>query len=481
MKKEYDMIVIGGGAAGLTAAGVAVSFGAKTMMIEKHKLGGDCTWYGCVPSKIMLNQAKRSAISGIPVDYSIVKQKLDSIRHKIYDDADHPDLFRKMGIDVEKGSATFVDEHTIQIENKNGDTKTVSSRFFIIAAGSSAFVPPIPGIEQTPYLTNQNLFDLDDRPESLIIIGAGPVGVEMAQAFNRLGTKVTVVDMEDRILLNDEPELALMLKSKLEEEGVQFKLSASVDRVEGNDQQVSVHITQNDTPETISAQKLLIAAGRRANVKNLNPGAAGVSVSSKGIAVDDKCRTDQKHIYAVGDVTGRYQLTHMADHMAKIAATNALLKMPMKMDHKHVPWCTYTDPEMAHVGATRKELDKKNVAYEIYKFPYSKIDRAITDEETFGWIYIYAKKWSGKILGADVLGVHAGEMIGQYALAMRNGVSLRNIADTIFPYPSYGLGVRRAADQWYIKNQSTFLVKWLKRIFRYRGPLPDLSDPNRIV
>lgn len=481
MKKSYDLIVIGGGAAGLTAAGVGVSFGAKTMLVEKYKLGGDCTWYGCIPSKIMLNQAKRAAISGQTIDYRTVKKKLDSIRQEIYEDADHPDKFRKMGIDVKEGEAKFIDKHTIEIHTSNGDTQSVTSRYFIIATGSHAFVPPIRGVDETPYLTNQTLFDLEKQPESMVIVGAGPIGTEMAQAFQRLGTTVTVVDMLDRILSNDEPELTSILQLKLEREGVTYKLGAGVQSVEGNENKVMLTIERDGKTEQVEAEKLLMATGRRANFKELNLDAAGVEYSKTGISVNDKCRTNQRNIYAVGDVTGQYQFTHMSEHMAKIAASNALLKMPMKIDHKHVPWCTYTDPEMAHVGATRRQLESDGTSYEVYKFPYSMIDRAITDEETTGWIRIYAKKWSGKILGADVLGVHAGEFIGQYALAMKNGVSLKNMADTIYPYPSYGLGARRAADQWYIKNQSSTLVKWIKRLFGYRGPLPDLSDPDRIV
>ena len=232
---------------------------------------------------------------------------------------------------------------------------------------------------------------------------------------------------------------------------------------------------------TTYADRCLVAVGRSPVTDTLNLDAAGIIYDKRGVKVNDKCRTNIRHIYAAGDITGRFQFTHMSEHMAKVAATNALLKVPMKIDAKHLPWATYTEPEMAHLGPTREELDQKGIKYETYRFPYNKIDRAITDEATTGWIKVYAKKFSGKILAADVLGAHAGEMVSQYALAMRNGVTLKNMADTIYPYPSYGLGARRAADQWYIKNQSIGLVKWLKRIFGYRGPLPDLSDPDRIV
>ncbi len=497
MKKEYDLIVIGGGAAGLTASGIGASLGAKTLMVEKNKLGGDCTWYGCVPSKVMLHQAKKSSM-GASVPFKEVSEKLDSIRKDIYEEADHPDKFRAMGIDVVEGSASFMDPYTIQIEKSGSELREVTGRFIIIATGSQAFVPPIPGVDKTPYLTNHTLFDLKDLPASMVIVGGGPIGTEMAQAFQRLGTKVSVVDMGDRILPKDPSEMTDILKKKLEMEGVEFHLGVSVDSVEGDGSRVRVVIsgkegsgktgsgqsgtgTNDGKSKVLEAEKLLLATGRRVQLEGLNLEAAGVNYTRKGITVNDACRTSKRHIYAIGDVAGRFQFTHMSEHMAKIAAMNALLKVPMKIDSKHVPWVTYTDPEVAHVGATRSDLEQKQTRFEVYRFPYSMIDRAITDEETEGWIHVYAKKMSGRILGADIVGAHAGELISQYALAMKNGVSLKKMADTIYPYPSYALGARRAADQWYIKNQSLSLVKWIRRLFRYRGALPDLSDPDRII
>lgn len=481
MKKQYDLVVIGGGAAGLTSSGMSVSLGAKTMMIEKHKLGGDCTWYGCVPSKVLLNQAKKATQNGNKVNFSEISEKLHRIRQDIYDEADHPDKFREMGMTVEEGEASFVDSNTIRISNGDGSHKEITSRYFIIAAGSRAMVPPIPGLDNTPHFTNHNLFEIQKLPKSMIIVGGGPIGSEMAQSFQRLGTQVTVIDMADRILMNDDPELAGILQNQLEKEGVEYFMNASVAGVEGDEKQVTVSINRDGKDEKVSAEKLLMATGRRPNTENLNLEAAGINYDKKGITVNDKCRTNQRNIYAIGDITGRYQFTHMSEHMAKVATTNALLKVPMKIDKKHVPWSTYTEPEVAHVGATRKELDDKNIAYEVYRFPFSMIDRAITDEATEGWIKVYAKKLTGRILGADAVGAQAGEIISQYALAMKNGITLKKMADTIYPYPAYAQGARRAADQWYIKNQSVGLVKWIRRIFGYRGPLPDLSDPDRIV
>jgi len=491
-KYDYDALVIGGGAAGLTTAGIAANFGAKTMMIEMDRLGGDCTWTGCVPSKTLLkaasvmHNAKKAEQYGlkpgtIEFDPQKVMAHVDHIRREVYEDADDPKIFEEMGIEVVSGKAAFTDDHTLTITDVDGLQRNVSGKYIFICTGAKAFVPPIKGVDSVDYLTNESLFEIEDLPKNLIIVGGGPIGSEMSQAFNRLGTEVHVVDMAPGILSNDDPELTAILKESLEEEGVHYHLNCGVKELSKTIEGVTVTIDQDGEEKQLYAEKVLLATGRRANIDSLQLDAAGVQTERGGITVNDKCRTNKKHIYAIGDVTGRYQFTHMSEHMAKVATSNALIKIPMKIDKKHVPWVTYTEPELGHVGATQKQLEDAGEKFEVYRFPFSKIDRAITDGNTTGMIKVYAKKWSGKILGASIVGAHAGEMISQYALAMRNGVSLRDFADTIHPYPSYGLGARRAADQWYIRNQSGTMVKWIKRIFGYRGEIPDYSDPNRIV
>ncbi|MEX0944293.1 MAG: FAD-dependent oxidoreductase [Balneolaceae bacterium] len=492
MKWMYDAIVIGGGAAGLTTSGIAANFGAKTVMIEQDQLGGDCTWTGCVPSKTLikaasiLNSAKQASSYGLDIslqniDTGKLMEHVDKIRREVYEDADKPEIFEEMGIEVIKGKASFIDDHTVKIVRQDGLIREITGRLIFICTGAKAFVPPIPGIDEVDVLTNESLFEIDKIPKKMIIIGAGPIGTEMAQSFNRLGSEVQVLDMAERILTNDDPELTDILLSFLKREGVSYHLGSAVKRIEKNRDEVLVYYENNNKEQSIRGDAILMATGRRANINSLNLEAAGVKTYKGGISVNDRCRTNIRHIYAVGDVTGRYQFTHMSEHMAKVATTNALLKIPMKIDHKHVPWVTFTEPELGHTGASESDLNEKGIKYETYRFPFSKIDRAITDGNTTGLIKVYAKKWSGKILGVSIVGVHAGEMISQYALAMKNGVTLRNFADTIHPYPSYGLGARRAADQWYIKNQSETMVKWIKMIFRYRGEIPDYSDPNRIV
>jgi len=491
-KYDYDAVVIGGGAAGLTASGIAANFGAKTMMIEKHRLGGDCTWTGCVPSKAMLKAGKvarhiRKAsdfglIDSEPrIDFKKVIEHVHEIREDIYQDADAPEIFEGMGIEVVQGLAYFTDSHAINIELDNGETRVVTSRYFFICTGAGAFVPPIEGIDSVDYLTNESLFELEELPRELIIVGAGPIGSEMAQAMQRLGSQVTVIDMADRIMVNDDPELAGMLLEKLKKEGIEYILGAGVKKISSEEGRIIVEAEIEGEVKKFSGTDLLMATGRRPNVDGLNLEAAGVKYSPKGIGVNAKCRTNKSHIYACGDVTGGYQFTHMSEHTAKIAVTNALIKVPMKVDEKHVPWCTFTDPELGHIGATEQQLKERGEDFETYRFPFSKVDRAVTESEGEGLIKVFAKNWNGKILGASVLGTNAGEMISEYAVAMKNGVSLRKLADTIHPYPTYGLGARRAADQWYIKNQSEWQVKLIKKLFGYRGEVPDFSDPDRIV
>lgn len=485
---EYDLIVIGGGAGGLTAAGVAANAGVRTMLVERNQLGGDCTWTGCIPSKSILYSAevaqnvRTSNAAGVvvdtfSVDFQSVMNRIRRIRDHVYTDADDPAIYEGYGIEVVEGTAQFIDPHSVEIES--GDARrTVTSRMFVIATGASASVPPIPGLDSTDYLTNETLFDLEEQPAHLAIIGGGPIGIEMAQAFSRLGSKVTVMDMADRILSKDDVDHASILQACLEDEGITFILGTGINRVEKNEDGVVVYL---ESGSTVEATSLLVAAGRNANVNSLGLEEAGIEFTKQGISVNEKCRTTRRHIYAVGDCTGEYQLTHMGEHMAKVAVTNAVLKMPMKISRKDVPWVTFTSPEIAQLGKTEHQLREEKSSFEVYRFPYTKVDRAITEEKTTGQIKVFATKWRGKILGVSIIGERAGELISLYAVAMRNGLSLKALADTIHPYPSYGLAARRAADQWYARLQFPWAIRLLQRVFRYRGQVPPEVDTQRIV
>ena len=504
---DFDYVVIGGGAAGLTAAGIAANAGAKTMMIERHRLGGDCTWTGCVPSKALLHAAhlahaaRTGGAFGVDAEVSIrfpdVIAHVHELREEVYHDADRPEIFEGFGVEVVHGEARFTGPHTIEIAPEAGgdgaprEPRRVTSRMFCVCTGGRAAPPPISGLDTVEALTNETLFEITEQPEHLVIVGAGPIGVEMGQAFTRLGSRVTVLDRSDRILGRDDATHAEALRQRLEEEGVAFRLGASVERVEPSDGAsgggasgggasggVRVHLGSG---ESIEGDRLLIATGRKPNVEGLGLEAAGVEVGKRGIRVDDKCRTSQKHIYAAGDCTGEYQLTHMSEHMAKVATTNAIVKVPSKIDRARVPWTTFSSPEIAHLGAGEEELRERGKDYVVYRFPYSKVDRAITEGDTLGSVRVYATKWRGKILGASVLGERAGELMQILAVAMKAGATLQTLSDTLFAYPTYALGARRLADQWYVQKQFPTAIKALQKVFGYRGTVPPPPDPDRIV
>jgi len=487
---DYDCIIIGGGAAGLTASGIAANFGSKTLMIEAEKPGGDCTWTGCVPSKTLIkaarvfHQSKNASRYGLDdltpeLDFKKLMDHVHQVRQHIYEDADAPELFEEMGVEVRKGTASFTDSHTVRIENGDADEQLVSGKYIFIATGARARKPAIEGIDEVDFLTNENLFELHELPERLIIVGAGPIGIEMGQTFRRLGSDVSIIDHSDQILSKEDTELSEMLAARLIEEGVELHLGRSIKNLDQSGDELLVLLEGEQ--ESLRGSHLLFATGRSANINPLKPDKAGLKYSDQGISVNKYGQTNIPHIYAIGDVTGEFQLTHMSEQTAKVAVTHALLKVPSGIDRKYVPRVTFTDPELGHTGRTEKELKKDGTSFETYYFPYSKIDRALLEGESYGLVKIFAHKLTGKIYGASVLGAHAGELISEYTLAMKNGVSLKALADTIHPYPSWALGARRAADQWYIKNQSEWSVKLIKGVFGYRGEIPDLSDPDRVV
>jgi pyruvate/2-oxoglutarate dehydrogenase complex dihydrolipoamide dehydrogenase (E3) component len=472
MSYQYDMIVIGGGAAGLTAAGMSALLGAKTALVEQHRLGGDCTWVGCVPSKTLLRASKAAhlirtadrfglAAMRAEVDFLKIMDHVRRTRQRIYEDADAPPHIEKLGVELILGSARFQDPRTIEIQETSGVSRRLTSRFFIIATGSR----PMTGNFPEPPLTNETIFELESQPKRLLVMGAGPVGIEMAQAFQRLGSEVFVVASSNRILPRDDPEHAGQLQECLSREGVSFLFGQKVTKLERREKDVAAVI---DNGRTIFCDAALAAIGREPAIHGLQLKNAAVRFNEKGIEVDLHCRTSQRHIYAAGDVTGKYQFTHMGEHMSKVAVTNAILHWRKALDDKLVVWSTFTEPELARLGQSEQQLREQNQKYAVFRFPFAKLDRAITESETEGEVKVFADR-RGRILGASILGANGGEMISEYALAMRHGLRLSQIANTIHPYPTYMLGNRKTADQFVAKQLDSPLLAVLGRCLRYRG------------
>lgn len=488
MSSEYDVVVVGGVAAGLTMSGIAASLGAKTVLIERDRLGGDCTWTGCVPSKALLKaagiaQTVRTAgrygirCSAPAVDFDCIREQLRRLRQSIYDDADSPARMAALGVDVLGAAAKFRDPRTIEAAGHG----LVRGRIMVIATGAEPALPSIPGLDTADYLTSESVFELASLPKRLTVIGAGPVGVELAQAFNRLGSRVTVLEAQDRILAAHDAELAARLRAFLAAEGVHLVTGVQAVAVErkGAEQQ-ALYVAADGRRRRAAFDQLLIATGRIARTSGIGLERAGVRVTPRGVRVNRRCRTSVRHIYAIGDVTGRYAHTHMSEHMARVAATNAVLRLRRSLDERTVPGVVFTDPELARVGAGEADLARRGIRYATYAFPYSKLDRAIIDGAEGGLIKLFARPASGRVLGAAILGESAGELISEVAVAMRAGLALGRLSNTIHPYPTFEQGVRRAADQWYARRASPRAVRLLQRLFRYRGRIA-CREPTDIV
>lgn len=481
MRYDYDLLVIGGGAAGLTASQVGAGLGARVLLVERRRLGGECTWTGCVPSKALLHAARvahtmRQGSPGLPgrepeVDFPTLMAHVRQHSQAIYDADDSPAAVARQGVTVAQASARLVGPHEAELRAEAGTTRRVTFRHGILATGSQPAVPAIPGLTDGPFLTNDTLFDLAALPPRLAILGAGPIGTEMAQAFQRLGSQVTVLDHHHRTLRHDDKALADSLQALLQREGVQYRLGTHVTQVTyAPSGDVTLHLASGDT---VQAQRLLVAAGRTPRLAGLGLEALGVAATNDGITVDAYGRTTLPHLYAVGDAAAGPNFTHWCEHTARNAVTHALLKLPTKNRPDLLPWVTYTAPELAHVGATEAELRQRGTHYQSFSFPYHALDRARTDDVPTGLICLYARTWDGKLYGASILGAAAGELISTLALALTHGLTLRHLSATLLPYPTYTLGARRAADEWAIKDVLPLVRPVVKKLFGLHGaPLP---------
>jgi pyruvate/2-oxoglutarate dehydrogenase complex dihydrolipoamide dehydrogenase (E3) component len=472
-KPEFDFVIIGGGAGGLVVAAGGAALGAKVALVEKHRLGGDCLWYGCVPSKTLLKSARiahemrhadRWALPAVApaVDLARVMERVAEVIRGI-EPNDSPERFRGLGVDVIIGDGRFTGRGVFAV-----DGRRLTARHFVIATGSRPAVPPIPGLETTPFLTNETIFDLRENVPHLLVVGSGPVGCEMAQAFRRLGSAVTVVDIAPSILPREDRDLAAIVQHRLVDEGVRYHLKAQVVDVAGSKGEVRMTLRGADgSTQTLVASHLLLAAGRRANVEGLGLDAAGVAVE-QGRIVSTNLVTTNPRILVAGDVAGAQQFTHVAEHHAGIVLRRAIFRMAWARPSKVIPWCTYTDPELARVGLSETEAKQQGVAHRVYPFPFADNDRARAEGETEGLAKIVTDP-RGRLLGAAIVGLHAGELIAEYALALTRGMKAADISGTIHTYPTLAQINRRVADQRLKEGLTPSSKAWIRRVFGLRG------------
>ena len=440
---DYDMGIIGGGAAGLTVASGAARLGARTLLIEKEEaLGGDCLHFGCVPSKTLIRTArachtmKNSRALGLPsvevppVDFVKVKERIQSVISAIQKH-DSEERFCSLGVKVEFGAPTFSDEHTVRL---NG--KMLSAKNWVISTGSSPGIPPIEGLHETPYITNKEIFSLDRLPESMIVLGAGPIAMEMAQSFNRLGTQVVVVQRSGQILSKEDKDMADEVMNVLRSEGVVFYLNATIIRTSDKGagaREVRIK-DQNGKETSLKAEKILVAMGRMPNLDGLGLQDIGVAFNEKGIETDNRLRTSQKQIYAAGDVTGAYQFTHAAGYEGGIVISNALFHLPRKTDYTFLPWCTYTDPELASIGMNEKAARAAGIRYSVWTEAFKDNDRSLAEGENVGKIKMLLDE-KEKPLGVQIVGPRAGELLNEWVAVLNGKVKLSTLAFGRSPLP----------------------------------------------
>ncbi len=451
---RYNLVVIGAGPAGLVVAAGAAGLGAKVALVERHLMGGDCLNFGCVPSKALLKAAHKAHDSGQAPDFAAVmedmRQKRASLAHH-----DSVDRFSELGVDVFLGDGKFTSPSSIEVAGAK-----LNFHRAVIATGARAALPPIPGLAEADPLVNESLFSLTELPRRLIVIGAGPIGCEMAQAFRRFGAEVTLIEMADRLVPIEDPEASAILKAQFEKEGIDMVLGAAVVRVNKK----SVTVKEGDQERTLEGDEILVAAGRIPNIEGLDLETAGVDYHRRGVTVNDRLQTSNTKIYAAGDICSPYQFTHSADAMARIVIQNALFFGRKKTSDLVMPWATYTAPEIAHVGMTAKEATDKGNEVVAYSAQMAEIDRAVLEGETVGFARIYADRRSGRILGATMMSAHAGESISEMALAITARLKMADVTATIHPYPTQAEIWKRLAGE-YLKAKFTPSIARIFRVF----------------
>ncbi|MDE0089438.1 MAG: FAD-dependent oxidoreductase [Candidatus Poribacteria bacterium] len=484
----YDLTIIGGGSAGLVLAVAGAKLGKKTALVEKHRIGGDCLWTGCVPSKALLKAAKVANYIRNAERYGItttdtkpqwqkVIEYVRSTQHVIEEEHDNPERFREMGVDVIFGDGHFESRDTFVVEDsENEQTRTIKSKKFVISTGSRPLAPPIPGLESCDYLDSENVWELEVLPQRLLVVGAGPIGIELGQAFHRLGAEVTIAQRSGRILTKEDLDVSEKMLNYLISDGIDIRLNTDITKIEKHKNGFSVILSGLQTPPTSELEfqsstnqnnqervydKILIAAGRAPNVEGLELEKIGVKVEKNGIVVNGQLQTHVKNIYAAGDVIGHYLFTHVAAFQAQLLVRNFLLPFSKKINYSVVPWTTFCDPEVARCGLTEAEARGKYGDVDVFRLDQADVDRAIAEGETRGFSKIIASKWRGKILGVHLVGADAGEVIHEYVLAMQEGIPLRKLSGMIHVYPTYSTSVWRVAAKWLSEGT---LVQTLRKL-----------------
>ncbi len=470
-------MVIGAGAGGLVSAYIAAAVKAKVLLVEKHKMGGDCLNTGCVPSKALIRTAsvvseiKRHKEFGlksatVEFDFAEVMERVQRVISKI-EPHDSIERYTSLGVECVQGNAKILSPNKVEVNGKVLTTKNI-----IIATGAGPFIPNIPGLQETGFLHTDNLWNIRKKPNRLVVIGGGPIGCELGQAFNRLGIQVTQVQRGTQLLNREDDEVVEIMQNKFKSEGMHVILNAEPVRFSKQGNEKIVHLKMKDgSTRDIACDEILLSIGRSANVKGFGLEELGVEISQRGtVGIDGFCRTNFKNIFAVGDVAGPYQFTHFAAHQAWYAAVNALFQpfKKFKADYSVIPWITYTDPEIGRVGLNEKDAKAQNIAYEVTKYNLDDLDRAITDEEDYGMVKILTVPGKDKILGVTVCGHHAGNLLPGFVYAMKYGLGLNKILGAIHAYPSWGEANKYAAGVWKKNHAPKGLLKVIQKFHDFR-------------
>jgi len=474
-KGKYNVVVIGAGTAGLVTAAATAGLGGRVALVERGKMGGDCLNYGCVPSKALVRSARlvhdlrRAAEFGLgtlpgELDLQKVFARMRE-RRAVIEPHDSRERFESLGVDVFVGPARFTSPHQVTV-----DGTTLRATNFVIAVGSSPLVPPIPGLDRIPFHTNETFFDeLHPAPRSLLVLGGGPIGCELGQVMGRFGVKVTLVELLERLLPRDDAEAAALVESRFRAEGIKVLTGTKAVGFQYGEGGIQATVERAGQTETLHADALLVATGRRPNLEGLGLEAAGVEFDRTGIKVDASLTTSQPHIYGCGDVVGPLQFTHTADYQARIVARNiALPWLRARVDYRWAPRVTYTDPEVAQAGLTEEEARAQGVAYRIHRFDWKELDRAIIDREEEGFVKVLTPPGKDRLLGVTVVGAHAGEVLSELALAGRLGIGLSKISATIHAYPGLSQAAQRVADTYMRSRLTPRILSVLSWLYRRR-------------